>query len=61
MKAYKCDHCEKILTQGESEQTFTVKVKRTGTSEKFQSAAKFHVCEKCLENLAEFLNAEVWL
>lgn len=59
MKAYKCDHCGTILTPAESDQTFTIKVKRTGVSEKFQMAAKFHVCEKCLEKIAEFLGTEV--
>lgn len=59
MKAYKCDHCGKILTPAESDQTFTIKVKKTGVSEKIQLAAKFHVCEKCLETLADWLDTEV--
>lgn len=61
MKTYKCDHCGRILTPEESDQTFTVKVKRTGVSEKLQFAAKFHVCDKCLETLADFLGTEVCL
>lgn len=59
MKAYECDHCGTILTPAESDQTFTIKVKRTGVSEKLQRVAKFHVCEKCLEKIADFLGTEV--
>lgn len=59
MKAYECDHCGKILTPAERDQTFTIKIKKTGMPEKFQSAAKCHVCGKCLETLADFLGMEV--
>lgn len=59
MKVYECDHCGKILTPAERDQTFTIKVKRTGVSEKLQLVSKFHVCEKCLETIAEFLGSEV--
>lgn len=59
MKAYECDHCGTILTPAESDQTYTIKIKHTGMPEKFQSAAKCHVCGKCLETIADFLGVEV--
>lgn len=59
MKVYECEHCGKILTL--ADQTFTIKVKKTGMPEKLQRAVKCHVCEECLETLADFLNMEVCL
>jgi len=58
MKVYECDHCGKILTPAERNQTFTIKIKKTGMPERYRSAAKYHVCDQCLETIADFLGAE---
>lgn len=55
MKAYECDHCGTILTPAERDQTFTIKIKKTGMPEEYQSAVKCHVCDQCLETIADFL------
>lgn len=60
MKAYECDHCGKILTPAESDQTFTIKIKKTGIKktgmpEDYYNAVKCHVCDQCLETIADYL------
>lgn len=59
MKAYKCEHCGEIVTPEEGGQVYTIKIKQTGMPEKFRSAVKCHVCSKCVEDLADFLQMEV--